>query len=64
MIGKIVEIIASTALSEIRLNDLAGTRGTVVEIGPHNNGAYIKLDEPYLNEEEWFIPNESIQIIE
>lgn len=62
MIGKTITIIASAALSEIRLNDLVDAKGVVVANGPHNNGAYVKLERPYLNEEEWFIPSDSIQI--
>ena len=63
MIGKTINIIASAALSEIRLDDLIGAKGVIVENGPHNNGAYVKLERPYLNEEEWFIPKDSIQIV-
>lgn len=64
MVGKRINIIASPVLTSIRLHELVGQQGIVVENGPHNNGAYVQLDKAYMNELEWFIPNESIQIIE
>lgn len=63
MVGETVNIIASPALSALKLKELVGKQGTIVEIGCHKHGAYVRLEKPYLNELEWFIPNESLQIV-
>lgn len=63
MIGKTVKIIPSAALKDMKLKSIIGREGVIVAQGTHNKGVYVKLYQPYMNEEEWFIPNKSIQII-
>lgn len=45
-------------------NGVKGRKGTIVEEltvdGRHNMGYILKLDEPYMNESLWFIPEDSI----
>lgn len=57
-------IITSRELTAIRLDDLAGCRGRVVEVLSEdrvkNRGALVLLEEPYLGEYLWFIPENSI----
>lgn len=54
-----VTIIPSTELAAWRLRRLIGRTGTVVEF--HPKGAFVKLDKPYLEEDEWLIPRASLQ---
>lgn len=62
----IVTIAASEELSEMKLNDLIGRKGKVAEVlyckdGRTVRGAWVELlGKPYLNEQEWYIPNKSI----
>ena len=62
----IVTIAASDELSELRLTDLIGRKGKVIEVlykkdGTTVRGAWLELlGEPYLNEQEWYIPSKSI----
>lgn len=63
----IITIIASEELTEMKLDDLIGRKGRVVEVlySRHNRlavrGMIIELTgEPYLNEQEWYIPIKSI----
>lgn len=62
MEGKIVQIISSPELIQLRLKSLIGYKGVVVAKG-ENSGFWVQLDKPFLDEEEWFIPSESLQII-
>lgn len=59
-----VTIIASAELSELRLGELAGRRGLVVEdlsFGRKmNRGALVLLEETYMDEFLWFIPESAI----
>ena len=59
-----VTIIASTELSEMRLDELVGRRGLVVEDLPQNRkknrGGLVLLEEIYMDEFLWFIPEESV----
>lgn len=61
-----VTIISSDELSEMKLEDLAGRRGNIVEPIYDKTtgvirGAWVELDgEPYLQEQEWFIPITSL----
>ena len=52
------------SLSLMRLNDLAGREATITQdltsIGRLNKGYMVELTEPYLEEVDWFIPQESI----
>lgn len=60
----IVEIKPSDALSLMRLNALIGKEATITQdltsIGRLNKGYMVELTEPYLDEVDWFIPQESI----
>lgn len=63
MIGKTVEIIPSEDLKGIRLSRLVGRQGTVVARSKKGNGFYVALQEPYMDETEWFIPKSALQIV-
>lgn len=60
----IVEIKPSDALSLMRLNALIGKEAIITQdltsIGRLNKGYMVELTEPYLEEVDWFIPQESI----
>lgn len=55
-----ITIVASAELSELRLDELVGRRGLVVEDLASgrikNRGALVLLEEAYMNELLWFIP--------
>lgn len=57
-------ITASPELSAMRLDDLAGRQGLVVEVLEEgrvsNIGCIVLLDVPYLDEFLWFIPRTSV----
>ncbi|WP_236091873.1 hypothetical protein [Bacteroides ovatus] len=59
-----VTIIASSELSEMRLDELVGRRGLVVEDlsqnRKKNRGGLVLLEEIYMDEFLWFIPEESV----
>lgn len=59
-----ITVITSKELTAMRLNDLVGCRGLVVEVlaedRTRNSGALVLLEEPYLGEYLWFIPENSI----
>lgn len=59
-----VEIKPSDSLSLMRLNALVGREATITQdltsIGRINKGYMVELTEPYLEEVDWFIPQESI----
>ena len=59
-----VTIIASPELSEMRLDELVGRRGLVVEDLPQNRkknrGGLVLLEEIYMDEFLWFIPEKSV----
>lgn len=59
-----VTIVASAELSELRLDELAGRRGLVVEDlasgRKKNRGALVLLEEAYLDEFLWFIPENAM----
>ena len=48
----------------MRLNNLVGREATITQdltsIGRLNKGYMVELTEPYLDEVDWFIPQESI----
>lgn len=59
----IVVIKSSDELSLMRLNNLVGREATIKDltsIGRLNKGYMVELTEPYLDEVDWFIPQESI----
>ncbi len=59
-----ITIVASTDLSELRLDELIGRRGLVVEdlsVGRRKNrGAIVLLDETFMDEFLWFIPENAM----
>lgn len=63
-IGTVINIKPSEALSLMRLNKLIGKEATIIQdltsIGRLNKGYMVELTEPYMEEVDWFIPQESI----
>jgi len=63
-IGTVLKIKPSEALSLMRLNMLIGKEAIIVQdltsIERLNKGYMVELTEPYLDEVDWFIPQESI----
>lgn len=59
-----ITIIASPELSQIRLDEVIGRHGLVVEDLSQNRetnrGGIVLLEESYLDEFLWFIPEESL----
>ena len=59
-----VTITASPELSELRLDELAGRRGIVMEdlsfMGKNPKGGMVLLEEAYLDEFIWFIPETAV----
>lgn len=59
-----ITIVTSDELSAMRLDVLVGCRGLVVEDLSEdrltNQGGLVLLEEPYLGEYLWFIPENSI----
>ena len=59
-----ITVITSKELTAIRLDDLVGCRGLVVEVLSEdrimNRGALVQLEEPYIGEYLWLIPENSI----
>ena len=59
-----ITVITSSELTAMRLDDIVGCRGLVVEVlaedRTRNRGALVLLEEPYLGEHLWFIPANSI----
>jgi hypothetical protein len=61
-----VKITASPQLTEMMLDELVGKTGVVSEdlTGPErrsNKGYMVFLKDPYQEEYEWFIPEESVR---
>lgn len=64
----LITIVESDELAEIRLTDLVGRKGKIVQ--PHYilahplklKGAWVELEgKPYMGEQEWYIPEKSIK---
>lgn len=59
-----ITIVASPELSDLRLDELAGRRGLVVEDlsenRNRNRGGLVLLEEAYLEEFIWFIPESAV----
>lgn len=59
-----VTIVASAELSEMKLEELVGRRGMVVEDlsedRSRNRGGLVLLEEAYLDEFIWFVPESSV----
>lgn len=60
-----IQIYFSSTLNEMKLMGLIGKTGIVTEdltyIERINKGYMVQLNEPYLDEYNWFIPYESIK---
>lgn len=61
-----VQIVASSQLTEMMLDELVGKTGVVSEdlTGPErrsNKGYMVFLKDPFQEEYEWFIPIESVR---
>lgn len=60
-----IRIVPSDKLAELKLSELEGRTGMVIEnltyYGRKNKGYMIRLNEPFLDEQIWFIPTESIK---
>ena len=58
-----ITVITSKELTAMRLDDLVGCRGLVMEVLTEdrikNRGALVLLEEPYVGEYLWFIPENS-----
>jgi len=59
-----ITIIHTTELEEMRLSELVGQRGDIIEDLTHhsrkNKGYMILLDTPFLSQYIWFIPKNNI----
>ena len=59
-----ITVITSKELTAMRLDDLVGCRGLVVEVlaedRTRNRGALVLLEAPDVDEYLWFIPENSI----
>lgn len=59
-----ITIVASAELSEMKLEELVGRRGLVVEDlsgeDRKNKGGLVLLKEAYMDEFIWFIPESSV----
>ena len=53
-----VKIIASPELIEMRLGQLCGETGIVVDA--RNSGCWVEFSEPFMDEVEWFVPYSSL----
>lgn len=62
---KKVTILPSLELYQTRLEGLVGKQGVVAEKVFGQNGAslgaWVRFEQPYKNEVEWFIPNISLR---
>ena len=60
-----ITVITFKELTAMRLDDLVGCRGLVMEVLTEdrikNRGALVLLEEPYVGEYLWFIPENSIR---
>ena len=55
-----ITIAASAELSEMKLEELVGRRGLVVEDLSDGRGGLVLLEKAYLDEFIWFIPESSV----
>lgn len=60
-----IKIVPSDTLKELKLSELEARTGLVIENltdnGRKNKGYMVWLDEPFLEEQIWFIPIESVE---
>ena len=64
MVGRKITIIASPLLKEWKLKKLIGRDGVIIKENQtqKTKGVWVRLNEPFANELEWFIPIQSVQI--
>ena len=61
---KIVRITPSLELYEWKLWELVGRVGAVIAKGEGNSDGYwVQLANPYLGEEEWFVPISAMEVV-
>ena len=65
MVGRKITIIASPLLKEWKLKRLIGRDGVIINKiqNQKTKGVWVRLNTPYAEELEWFIPVQSVQII-
>jgi hypothetical protein len=65
MVGRKITIIASPLLKEWKLKRLIGRDGVIINKiqNQKTKGVWIRLNTPFADELEWFIPVQSVQII-
>lgn len=65
MVGRKITIIASPLLKEWKLKRLIGRDGVIINKiqNQKTKGVWVRLNTPFTDELEWFIPVQSVQII-
>ena len=65
MVGRKITIIASHLLKEWKLKRLIGRDGVIINKiqNQKTKGVWVRLNTPFADELEWFIPVQSVQII-
>lgn len=65
MVGRKITIIASPLLKEWKLKRLIGRDGVIINKiqNQKTKGIWVRLNTPFADELEWFIPVQSVQII-
>ena len=61
--GDTILILPSCALTDMRIDELAGMKAVVSEVIEHNNkvqGCWVTLPVKFMGEYEWYIPYSSI----
>ena len=67
MINQIIEIVDLKELRELKLEGLIGRMGRIIESLDQsqrkNPGYIVEFTGPFQEEDEWFIPSQSIKIL-
>lgn len=67
MINQIIEIVDLKELRELKLEGLIGRMGRIIESLDQsqrkNSGYIVEFTEPFQEEDEWFIPSQSIKTL-
>lgn len=65
MVGRKITIIASPLLKGWKLKRLIGRDGVIINKiqNQKTKGVWVRLNTPFADELEWFIPVQSVQII-
>ena len=65
MVGRKITIIASPLLKEWKLKRLIGRDGVIINKiqNQKTKGVWVRLNTPFADELEWFIPVQLVQII-